>query len=374
MPTEKSELSEETSTEPTVETTEDKPEETTPTEGTKETPKEIEEKDLKPFQRLQFLVRDWQNFDHDFEEGDNLEQYESLHQEMQTYLTEVLRTRKLDDLQSTRDQIVRCFDKLDCFQLPHPGFAVTKKNYNGSIKSIEPFFLSLINQYVRFVFDQELEAKRFSQHRINAYELKTFFEVYVKMFQAGEKNFPKAMTMLDATAEANNRNAYDLASQYYKNKMEELVGQDKPFVKEYELSLEEEKFVKECVNIFDEIATMGSVTVIDKTRSTLLEHLETEKQRYFTTNALRNPFKDLEFYLLPIAIALASWILATITDMACSTDFCERVEDTFVNIYLFVFFGIVVLMWKQIKSAISYLKEILPLILNNSSQFKVKTH
>jgi hypothetical protein len=31
-------------------------------------------------------------------------------------------------------------------------------------------------------------------------QLQTYFEVYVKMFQQGQKSFPKAMTMLDATA------------------------------------------------------------------------------------------------------------------------------------------------------------------------------
>jgi hypothetical protein len=36
--------------------------------------------------------------------------------------------------------------------------------------------------------------------KLTGRELQTYFEVYVKMFQAGQKSFPKAMTMLDATA------------------------------------------------------------------------------------------------------------------------------------------------------------------------------
>eukprot|EP01040_Poterioochromonas_malhamensis_P006227 gene6227-6701_t len=44
------------------------------------------------------------------------------------------------------------------------------------------------------------------------------------MFQAGEKQFPKAMTMLEATAEANNRNAYDLAIKSYLDAMVALLG------------------------------------------------------------------------------------------------------------------------------------------------------
>lgn len=75
----------------------------------------------KPFQRLQFLVRDWQNFDTEYSEGASQEVFDKVLEEMQTYLQGVLRPRNASDLQSTRDQILRCFEKLDCFLLPHPG-------------------------------------------------------------------------------------------------------------------------------------------------------------------------------------------------------------------------------------------------------------
>lgn len=88
----------------------------------------------KPFQRLQFLVRDWQNFDDEVEEQilqgtrEDAERYHQLmashYQQMQEYVKTVLKTRQFSDLMSTREQIDRCFEKLDCFLLPHPG---TKK-------------------------------------------------------------------------------------------------------------------------------------------------------------------------------------------------------------------------------------------------------
>ena len=168
----------------------------------------------KPFQRLQFLVRDWPNFDRDWdeeeEEGeggredkadserptvaagddevkpsdidvalddeivmvdagaaaapaaptfkkDNL--FRALHEEMRTYLREVIKDRGLSDLQSTREQISRCFEAVDCFLLPHPGLAVTKKNFDGSLASIGSFFKGMVNRYVRMVFDEDLAPK-----------------------------------------------------------------------------------------------------------------------------------------------------------------------------------------------------------------------
>lgn len=337
-------------------------------------------KEMKPFQRLQFLVRDWQNFDTEYNEGDSEEVFSQVHAEMQKYLQEVLGSRTLSDLKSTREQIVRCFDKLDCFLLPHPGmlltlfialtnyaktvlfigFEVTKKSYDGSISKIDPTFRAMLNKFVRKIFDQELEAKIIAGRSITGPELRTYFEVYVRMFQAGEKSFPKAMTMLDATAEANNRNAFDLAVRLYKTALGKAVGQDLPFIKESDLRDLHDVTYNEAVATFDEMATMGAESSIEKMRDGLLETLEEERKRYFTTNGLRNPFKDLEFYLLPIAIALVAWFMSVLTDVTCSTDFCERVEDTFVNIYFFILLMVIVLTWKQISSAWRYLKELMP--------------
>ena len=65
---------------------------------------------------------------------------------MKKYLKDVIKDRGLGDLQSTREQISRCFSTVDCFLLPHPGLAVTKKNYSGSIPQIGSFFRGMINR------------------------------------------------------------------------------------------------------------------------------------------------------------------------------------------------------------------------------------
>ena len=58
-------------------------------------------------------------------------------------------------------------------------------------------------------------------------------------------------------------------------------------------------------------------------RNELVESIESERARYFQTNALRNPFKDMEMYIVPLIIASISWICAFFVDKTCSTDICE---------------------------------------------------
>jgi hypothetical protein len=72
--------------------------------------------------------------------------YSRLRTEMKTYMHDVIKERGLGDLQSTRDQISRCFGSVDCFLLPHPGLAVTKKNFSGSINQISSFFKGMMNR------------------------------------------------------------------------------------------------------------------------------------------------------------------------------------------------------------------------------------
>ena len=84
-----------------------------------------------PFQTLQFLVRDWNEFE-DLEPED-LNDMKGLEKSMTDYLQGVLATTESsnDDLVSVRKHITDCFETVDAFLLPHPGFEVVKKNYDG---------------------------------------------------------------------------------------------------------------------------------------------------------------------------------------------------------------------------------------------------
>lgn len=42
----------------------------------------------------------------------------------------------------------------------HPGQAVTKKNYDGDVKKIEPTFRMMVDKYARQVFGPELEVSQ----------------------------------------------------------------------------------------------------------------------------------------------------------------------------------------------------------------------
>lgn len=158
--------------------------------------------------------------------------------------------------------------------LPHPGSQATKKTFSGSLRQLDPFFRALVNIYVRKIFGgfingaYSAHTKRVNGRCITGQELLTFFQVYSAMFQTGCKTFPKAMTMLEATAEANTRNAVVLAIQQYKTEMTRCTTNNgfPVFLKEDDLKASHSKHLSESLTTFDSIATMGSVAAIASNR------------------------------------------------------------------------------------------------------------
>ena len=225
----------------------------------------------KPFQHLLFLVRDWANFETEWnpEAATDTTRHDEitnlvlkLRKEMTQYLATVVAPRDKADLQSTRDQVERCFESVDAWLLPHPGPAVTKRTYDGSLRILDPLFAQLINHLATFVFSTSLEPKRIHNRSVTAPEMLTFFEVYVNVFQEGGSQFPKAMTLLDATADANNRNAYDLAINRYKTHMSDSVNQE-GHVSSKKFSDIHDTACNLAWGTFTEIANMGSLHAIE---------------------------------------------------------------------------------------------------------------
>ena len=245
----------------------------------------------KPFQRIEFLVRDWQNF------GDNedAENYEAMEQSMEEYLDKVISERDAKDLRETREQILSCFATISCFGLVHPGSAVTKMKYTGDIQSMEPVFLQLLSRYCARVFDvPALEPKIIHGRALTAAELGVYVEAYAELFASGA-TFPTAETMLNATAKANNTNALQLSMAEYKESMNRIAG---PHCSNYmgqdDLSKEHASCRHLAMAKFNSMATFGSKRDIDVARKELVREIASGFEIYKSLNEGRNPLAGFE--------------------------------------------------------------------------------
>jgi atlastin len=263
----------------------------------------------KPFQKIEFLVRDWQHFDdeHIFDEDDNIN-FEVVEQSMMSYLDKVLGERDAKDLQETREQIIHCFDAISCYGLCHPGIAVTKKKYSGTIKDIEPMFVQLVTRYCEKVFDlQNLPSKTIHGRSITADQLNVYVQEYAKLFMSMSSpstegsagiNFPTATTMLEATASANNTNAVRKAMSHYKSTMNRIAGPNAShYVRQEEFVQEHDLHLSKSLDLFDSMANFGSQKKISACREQLLQDLSSAFDTYKTMNDSRNPLSGVEVYV-----------------------------------------------------------------------------
>ncbi|DBA05278.1 TPA: LOW QUALITY PROTEIN: hypothetical protein N0F65_007440 [Lagenidium giganteum] len=306
-----------------------------------------EEGPPRPFQRLDFLVRDWQDFSL---AGRKARRYEAA---------------------DTREQINSCFEHVACFLLPHPGYAVTDRDFDGSVEAIDTRFLELLTAYLDDVFDpKNLFPKKIHGMAVNARELSTFIKCYAALFREASI-FPEAKTLLEATAEANNVNMKDKALIAYKKEMEKVAGSKCRYVPVKELEAHHELCVQGAMTIFDNGANMGRASEIMKYRSSLVDTIEKERARFFEVNAERDPYKNLEFYLIPGIIALTLLAFRIIQDLMCYEHIgydlpmydCKHVSHTLSHLYwaiivfmLLITFSTGQVMIKRVKTVIAIIQ------------------
>lgn len=303
-------------------------------------------KEEAPFQQIDFLVRDWQNF-HD-ESNFTL----SL-KEMDEYRDSFFAKRNAADLrvgilsifdsQETREQIEYCYQHFGVFLLPHPGLEVTRKTYNGSLQKVEPFFLRLIGFYVEQIFLHNLQPKLINKEVLYAEDFEAFTVAYGEMFVKANL-FPKALTILGATAEVNNQNASRVALELYKASMSTKVSEEHGFVKEEELKALHEESLKEALALYKKRATMGDKEKIKLHCNVLETNIEKEHQRFVEENKARDPIAWLATYIVgfetesndqvPATIAIIAYLVKVVLGAICGpwSDTCRTTEDFFSSL------------------------------------------
>ena len=301
-----------------------------------------------PFQTVDFLVRDWQNFSNDDVPVSDAD-FESMEKEMDDYLTSVIRERDASDLRETRQQIASCFEKVTAYLLTHPGLAVTKSKFDGSPSAVDQTFLALLNRYVKRVFSTELEPKRIRGRALTAVELGSYVKAYAAIFKGGS-DFPQPTTLLAATASANNSNAKNLSLSKYKAEMDVAFGTSGigVFVQSEEFESHHVACSSAALELFDHMANFGAAETIAECRGQVLEEIKSSRDVYASLNESRNPLAGFEKYVIPGAVALVSWVLRTITDLTCSgwSKTCKASSDFLSQITTLValFFVVVCVM------------------------------
>lgn len=181
-----------------------------------------EDMHVHPLQRLDLVVRDWQSFTRNQTGAEK-------RQDMKLYMQKLLSAWSSTALAGTRERVCSCFDTIECLLLPHPGLAVTACEYDDSVAAINDRFLELLTAYFDDLFDpMRLAPKTIHGSIVAACDFLTYIKTYAALF-LDTSVFPKAKTLLEATAQANNMNMKVKALAYHTTGINTAVGPDCAF-------------------------------------------------------------------------------------------------------------------------------------------------
>uniref|UniRef100_A0AC35TQT1 GB1/RHD3-type G domain-containing protein n=1 Tax=Rhabditophanes sp. KR3021 TaxID=114890 RepID=A0AC35TQT1_9BILA len=234
----------------------------------------LEDSEAKPFQTLNFLVRDWScvsDYEFGFDGG-------------RLYLDEVLdiNQKQHSSLTSLREQIENNFEDLKCFLMPYPGSDVATGKYTGKLNQMESDFKINLQTFVEHTFNKNnLIAKKVNDCDLTCRDLLQYFQSYANLFK--DNSLPEPQSMFCAIAEATNYAALNEAKCLYIKEMEQICGEGKPYIKSIELETEQQKNKITAIEFFNDKKKMGGLDYSNKFLIILVNNLE-EKWKYFAKN------------------------------------------------------------------------------------------
>lgn len=159
-----------------------------------------ESPEVKPFQVLLFIVRDWQfayqhKFGYDGGEEVVLKRLEK-------------NNKQTKDMQKLRDQLTSSFEHIRGFLMPYPGDAVTQdENYGGQMSLIATKFKDALKELVPNILAPEnLIVKKINDQKVRAMDFIHYLKSYMEVFNGKDMPEPKSI--------------YEVSFQFINNKIE----------------------------------------------------------------------------------------------------------------------------------------------------------
>ncbi|EZA62001.1 hypothetical protein DMN91_003442 [Ooceraea biroi] len=266
----------------------------------------LENSDSTPFQRLQFLVRDWvypYEADYGADGGKQL-----LDKRLE------ISDRQHPELQSLRKHIKSCFSDISCFLMPHPGLEIaTNPRFDGRLSEIQSEFKKQLKVLIPMILaPQNLVTKKINGQDVKAKDLLEYFKSYINLYKGDE--LPEPKSMLVATAEANNLTAVAEAKDSYLKMMENVCGGAKPFLATAHLESEHQHCMDMALRQFQNKRKMGGEEFSQIYMEKLIKASDMDDSflQFKAHNESKNIFKAARTPAVFFAIAVTMYILSGI--------------------------------------------------------------
>jgi len=227
----------------------------------------------KPFQKLQFLVRDW-HYPHDAAfggEGGELVLQRLLAADEDQPL----------EVRALREHLTSCFTSTACWLLPYPGPAVSEDpNFKGTKEEMDPRFAKHLGEFIAGSLSPEnLEAKQIAGKAVKSHEMVDFFQRYLEIFNGDE--IPEPKSIFNTTAEVTNLHALNSSREAYVERMEGLkLSATSDAIIDTDLAKRHQENLSHSLQLFQEQSKFGGAEFAAQYQEALLKEIQ-EKFDYF---------------------------------------------------------------------------------------------
>ena len=221
----------------------------------------------KPFQHLNFLIRDWKN-NHEFPFGwtagpdfiANKFQVKSEHDQTQRHVRQYVRAS---------------FDRIDCCLLPHPGRGISKPQFNGTIRpdtELRGFGIQLENCVEELFKPNRLPVKTLNGNPVAAHHLLDIFKTYTDLLNRDDLSALEAPTSSTPPAQEHNAALVLQCVNSFKETMDRSLTKN-PFLDDEDFQGLWKTCENEAVELFQTSSKIGSPDYIGSFRVALLEKI-----------------------------------------------------------------------------------------------------
>eukprot|EP00490_Sorites_sp_Unknown_P025588 CAMPEP_0114676554 /NCGR_PEP_ID=MMETSP0191-20121206/49376_1 /TAXON_ID=126664 /ORGANISM="Sorites sp." /LENGTH=585 /DNA_ID=CAMNT_0001947717 /DNA_START=89 /DNA_END=1846 /DNA_ORIENTATION=+ len=281
----------------------------------------------RPFQSLDFLVRDWRHFRDDWT-------VEQCKEQMEQHLSRHVNPQKMVE-NSTAEALHAMFKRLNCFCMPHPGLIIEKDTWSGNVADISKDFIRFMDIYVRDVFSEGLSTKKILGSELSTMSFPLVLRDFVSAFHDAA---PAAMSFTQAMTNCTVLLAKEQAMKSFAKKMTEEAQRHPRGMKPEEFDSLSRSITTQLEDDFKSVTIFGSDDTRKNTWSEILENLSTLQKQYAEENSRRLEKALVSFANLCL-LGLVLFILDRISDWVCDwwSKTCTDLSKLMLLAYVVIF-------------------------------------
>jgi atlastin len=234
-------------------------------------------------QTLSLLVRDWQNFEDNFDLKNCLKETE---QYQKDFLSSSINNTVNDSKHKTRNKLSNTFDKINVRLCPHPGHLVTEGLFSGNLNNVREEFKIHIDYIISDIL-KNLESKRISSNmNLICSDVPEFMQKYVELYRNIKESLPESRTILETTSKISQTGAKTNTVKQYKQKMLKFIKLNSPDSEEIKCFHNNAR--DQAYNYFNSIFIMGEEDEIKLVMSLIESEIEEELKRFLLMSVNKN--------------------------------------------------------------------------------------